>query len=260
MKNVLTTVALLIGMAGMTQTIPSDKVTHFAAGGFITSTTYIGLNRFELKESNRDIIFTGDLKDELMSEMGVLLGYIGAVIIKRDIWFENSREQFFGSWFVHVGVIFSSKLIKNSIFISKPLIEHRSGNASWTFKSFDIWYSKWPNLIWSFDQYSEAAKHKVTSRTPWTRNLSLLKSRAMGEYNHQMYTKYIASNTQFSSLIIPFIISYLPRLLLNTFILIYCAILRRHVLYTLYNIMLSSPAPRVSNFILKVLGIRLPLY
>jgi hypothetical protein len=59
MKKVLTTVALLIGMVGMTQTIPSDKVTHFAAGGFITSTTYIGLNLFELKESNRVLISIG---------------------------------------------------------------------------------------------------------------------------------------------------------------------------------------------------------
>ena len=59
MKKVLTAVALLIGMVGMTQTTPSDKVTHFAAGGFITSTTYIGLNRFELKESNRVLISIG---------------------------------------------------------------------------------------------------------------------------------------------------------------------------------------------------------
>jgi len=59
MKKAFTALALLIGMVTYGQTIAPDKVTHFFAGGLITSTTYIGLNRFEIKESNRILISVG---------------------------------------------------------------------------------------------------------------------------------------------------------------------------------------------------------
>jgi len=76
------------------------------------------------------------------------LSFIGCVIIKRSSWLSRDRASYYGTLFVHVGVIFQSPPIKRIRVIEKPLITIRYSNAMWTARSFDIWMLKWPNLIW----------------------------------------------------------------------------------------------------------------
>jgi hypothetical protein len=60
MKNILVVLALsLISISGNSQSIGADKVTHFLAGGAITSTTYITLNRYDISVGKKTAISIG---------------------------------------------------------------------------------------------------------------------------------------------------------------------------------------------------------
>lgn len=196
--------------------------------------------------------------NQFFSDLGFGLSYIGCVVIKRNIWFESDRTQYYGSYFVHVGVIGTSTLIDKIIFIQEPLIKYRSANSSWTPRSFEIWYFKWPDLIWSFDKLSDEVKSKVVSRKPWERALTLLKSRAMGEYDYRIFNNKISQMESGMRRLIPYIISRLPVAPLSLALLVICSIFKRKGLYTIYNLIVSAPYPRLAKFVVLVLGLNIP--
>jgi abequosyltransferase len=121
-----------------------------------------------------------------------MLSFVGAVVVRREAWLARARAPYFGSFFVHVGVIFQQPALGCVRIVADPLIRIRWGNAMWTVRSFEIWMFKWPNLIWSFDGYSEEARAKVCPREPW-RNLRMLGlHRALRGYSAAEYRTYLA--------------------------------------------------------------------
>lgn len=189
---------------------------------------------------DQDKIYTQNQFDDFLSDLGSGLSYIGCVVIKRSLWFEHDRSYFYGSYFIHVGVICSSSNINNILFVNEPLIMYRSANSSWTARSFEIWYFKWPKLIWSFENITNQVKHNITSRTPWERGFTLLKSRAMGEYRYSIFRKSLASKGSSIHRLRNVFISILPVTLLNYTMVIFCLIFRRNNLYTIYTLIMSS--------------------
>jgi len=128
---------------------------------------------------------------QLLAETGPYLSYIGGVIIRRDLWTSRDRRAYFGSAFIHVGVIFQAPLPSDSLVISEPLITIRYGNAQWSPRSFEIWMFNWPELIWSFSHLPEEARRKVVPREPWKRAKTLLRYRAAGAYGLKEYQRWI---------------------------------------------------------------------
>ena len=189
---------------------------------------------------DQDKIYMRNQLDDFFSEFGFGLSYIGCVVIKRHLWFEHDRSQFYSSFFIHVGVIFGSSKINKVLFLSKPSINYRSANSSWTQRSFEIWYFKWPNLIWSFENIKKKVKKNITSHTPWDRGLTLLKSRAMGEYRYSIFRDSLASSGTSIQRLRNAFISILPVTLLNCMMVIFCLIFRRNNLYTIYTLIMSS--------------------
>lgn len=121
------------------------------------------------------------------------LSFIGAVVIRRSIWLGRERGSYFGTEFVHVGVIFQKPLPEPALIIAVPYISIRFGNAQWTPRSFDIWMFKWPKLVWSFKDISSEAKLRVTRREPWRNFKNLVKQRSYGGYNIQSYHQYFST-------------------------------------------------------------------
>lgn len=127
----------------------------------------------------------------LLADTRDYLSFIGCVIIRRELWNAREKEKYFGSFFVHVGVIFQSPLPERALAIAKPLITIRYGNASWLEKYFEIWMFKWPDLIWSFEHYPDAAKRQACHKEPWRRLRTLLLQRANGTYTLSTYLKWL---------------------------------------------------------------------
>jgi abequosyltransferase len=127
--------------------------------------------------------------DAFMADAADALSFIGATIIRRDVWLARDRTSYYGSLFIHVGVIFQ-KPLDRIIVIAEPLIAIRFGNAMWTPRTFEIWMFKWPELIWGFSAYSAVAKRAVCAREPWRNPLKLIGNRANGAYSLEEYNRF----------------------------------------------------------------------
>jgi len=136
-------------------------------------------------------LYRSNENEELFIDTANYLSFIGCVIIERRLWDSREKEQYFGSNFVHVGVIFQKPLPGDALAIAEPLISIRYGNASWLGRYFEIWMFKWPGLIWSFDALADSAKKQVFPREPWRSARKLLHFRAKGAYTKREYAQWI---------------------------------------------------------------------
>jgi glycosyltransferase involved in cell wall biosynthesis len=139
-----------------------------------------------------DRLYAPTDSQSLFAELGSLLTYIGAVIIKRRLWLGRDKASYFGTLFVHVGVIFQAPLAGSAFVIAQPQVATRYGNASWAARHFEIWMFKWPNLVWSFSAYTHAAKRQVIPREPWHNLKLLLMNRAIGVFSMKEYSRLLA--------------------------------------------------------------------
>lgn len=150
-----------------------------------------------LKE--RRLAFSGEKRysaadaDQFLVDASALVSFIGATIIRRDRWMARDRQSYYGSLFVHVGVIFQQPLLDAVIVIGEPLMIIRLGNSMWTSRRFEIWAFKWPDLIWSFPGYSDRARAESCPRAPWRTWKLLLSFRAKGAYSYEVYRRLLAS-------------------------------------------------------------------
>jgi abequosyltransferase len=130
-------------------------------------------------------------QDQLLADTGMYLTFIGAVVIQRALWNQRIREEDFRSMFIHMIVIFGSRLPGDTLFIAYPWIVIRYGNALWRPKSFGIWMFEFPSLLWSFDEFGDWAKERVERREPWRRLRRLLMIRAMDRYSVEQYNLWL---------------------------------------------------------------------
>ncbi|HEY0661561.1 MAG TPA: glycosyltransferase family 2 protein [Lysobacter sp.] len=135
----------------------------------------------------QDRVFSAAEWDDFFRSIVVHLTFVGAVVVRRTLWMERHPEDYFGTGFVHVGVLFRQPIAGTAIVIADPLIVIRNGNGQWNMRAFDIFMLRWPQLLWSFEGVSDAAKHAVTPREPWRLLRVLLLQRAFGRYSLREY-------------------------------------------------------------------------
>lgn len=128
-------------------------------------------------------------RDAFLKDTGYVLSFIGGVIVRRSLWLQRDRERYFGSLFIHAGVILQSPIERVKV-LGESLVMIRLGNAMWRPRSFEIWGFKWPALIWSFEGYAPATKQSVTPREPWRELQWLMGNRAIGAYSIEEYKRY----------------------------------------------------------------------
>ena len=164
----------------------------------------------------------------LLADNGNYLTFIGGVIIKRELWAERERENYFGSCFIHVGVIFQQPLPGDALVIAEPLISIRYGNASWLGKYFEIWMFKWPGLVWSFADFPDSVKRRVCAKEPWRSPKTLLHLRAKGAYTKREYFEWLEPRlASYGARAMSKAIAHVPGRVANLFAFIYYSIPRR---------------------------------
>jgi abequosyltransferase len=167
-------------------------------------------------------IYKSDDSQRFLADVANHLTFIGCVIIKRHVWCLREKERYFGSHFIHAGVIFQSPLTGDALVIAKPLVSVRYGNAMWLAKYFEIWMFKWPDLIWSFVDYPDSAKLKVCPKQPWRRIRTLLIHRAKGTYTIDGYSQWLERRLESRrSRATSKAIAYLPGRVANLLALVY---------------------------------------
>jgi glycosyltransferase involved in cell wall biosynthesis len=163
-----------------------------------------------------DRVYAPEEMDRLFAETGSYLTFIGCVVIRRSLWLERRREPYFGSLFIHVGVIFQQRLPGPTCVIAAPLVSIRYGNAMWRPKDFEIWMFKWPGLVWSLAGISDSARRSTTPRDPWRKPLTLLFYRAKGTYSIVEYREWLAPRLPaMRQRLAPLLIALTPGLVAN---------------------------------------------
>lgn len=198
-----------------------------------------------------DVEYTENDGEKFFSEVGSYLSFIGGVVIKRQLWLERDRVSYYGTLFVHVGVIFQSPPINRVKVIADPLIIIRYGNAMWTARGFEIWMFKWPQLVWSFVDFSEKSKSLVSPREPWRLIKQLVLHRAIGGYGLSEYRQYIASKAQGRSRSLYMAIAIIPAAIVNSLAALYCVLINRNARSGLYDISRSRHATWFSRLLAR---------
>lgn len=133
----------------------------------------------------------GDM-DRLMADCGVALSFIGALVIRRELWLSRERQAYYGSEFVHIGVLFQAPLEGSVLAVAEPVVRIRYGVGNWTERALQVFMFKWPGIIWSFEHVAPAARRAVTPRQPWRQPALLLVYRAKGWLSWDLYRRTIS--------------------------------------------------------------------
>jgi abequosyltransferase len=155
------------------------------------------------------------------------MSFIGCVVIKRDLWLQREKTQYFGTMFIHVGVVFQAPLPGPALVIAEPYISIRLGNAQWTPHRFEIWMYKWPKLLYSFTYLSEQTRLQYCKIQSWSRLKDIITCKAMGGYSLKEYKKWFApEESSFWWKCIVLVTALIPACLVNLLLLSYFEIMR----------------------------------
>ena len=213
-----------------------------------------GALRHALVANGTDPRYAPDESDRLLVDTAHALSFIGCVVIRRSFWNARDRATYYGSLFIHVGVIFQSRTPLTQL-IAEPLITVRYGNAMWTKRGFEIWMFKWPTLVWSFASVSAQAKACISPREPWRQLRKLLLYRSIGGYARDEYDRFLAKHPMSAhKRLLSRAISVIPPGMANALSSLYCGIFARHARMNIYDLARSPHASFVSRAVARSVG------
>lgn len=201
-----------------------------------------------------DRVYGATDREAFFSDTASYLSFIGCVVIRRECWASRNRSDYYGTLFIHVGVIFQNPPIANVRVIAEPLINIRYGNAMWTPRTFEIWMFKWPKLIWSFPDFSDTVKRKVCRREPWRSAKALFHNRALGAYSVTEFRSFCPSNMGKVERAIAYTLSVFPALLANFVMVFYFSTLGKPAQMALHDLLCSRNAGVLSRLLARALG------
>lgn len=215
------------------------------------------VDMLEVFESQRltfqtDRVYRSTNYDDLFADTAGYLSFIGCVVIRRSFWLSRERVAYYGTLFIHVGVIFQSPSIKNVRIISEPQIIIRYGNAMWSSRTFEVWMFLWPKLIWSFPDFSNEAKRIVCRKEPWRSHKALFHNRALGSYSFNEFKKISKKNIGTLAKFVAFFLSIFPASLANMIMVLYFARKVPSARMALHDLLYSSNASLLSHLIASI--------
>jgi|SRR5882724_225325 len=194
-------------------------------------------------------------KEKIFSETAQGLSFIGCVVIKRDVWSTRNRLPYFGTLFIHVGVVFQQPAIEGVMVIAQPLIIIRYGNSMWTPRGFEIWMIKWPELIWSFSGLSDAAKSTVCPKGVWKNVRKLVFYRAVGGYSINEYSTFLFPRYFGLERALYMAVIIIPPIVANIIGSLYCALAARNARVIMHGLVHSRHATWVSRRVARILDV-----
>ena len=193
--------------------------------------------------------------DKLFMDAAGAISFIGCVVIRRRSWLSRTRVPYYGTLFVHFGVIFQSPALGSVLLVAAPLIAIRYGNAMWTPRGFEIWMFKWPDLLWSFEGISAASKSMISAPQPWRQLRKLLLYRAMGSFGITEYRKFLRPNVGRWDSLAPRFVALVPASVANALASVYCLLFSRGSRTNVYDLARSVSSTWVARSVAQVLRV-----
>jgi len=230
----------------------------------IVVNTEIWNSNFSKKLLDRRLTMTKDAEygkednEQFFIKTANQLGFIGCVVINRNYWLSRNRASFYGTMFVHVGVIFQHPAVETAKVIADPLIAIRDGNATWTARTFEVWAIKWPELIWSFSDFSDTAKQSVCPRQQWRRFKFLFYLRAMGSYSLPEFQELISPRAKGFTWVQAYAVAIFPGKAANLMVVLYYILFKRTSYLELFDVLCSRYTSVMSRFFAHTFGQKIP--
>ena len=175
--------------------------------------------------------YDGSKLEQLFQRVIPYISFIGCVVINRALWMQREKTQYFGTEFIHVGVIFQTPLPTPALIIAEPYSSIRYGNAQWTSRAFEIWMFKWPKLLYSLTSISEKTRQKHQMTNP-LRLMKIIVYRALGAYSLEEYRKwFMPKGSLLSWEFVAWIIAILPVSFVNLVVLSLLKIIKKQPLF-----------------------------
>jgi glycosyltransferase involved in cell wall biosynthesis len=190
-----------------------------------------------------------------LKEIGHGLSFIGCVVIKRSLWLARSRKEYYGTLFIHAGVILQQPYLEKINFISEPLISIRYGNAMWTPRGLEIWLFKWPSLIWSFKGYSDESKSFVCPIGFIKRLKSLLFYRATGAYGYNEFKQFFAKRETLGKKTLFLLAATTPKVVINVCSSVYCVLTKKSSKMAMYSLSNCKSSNIVTKICARIVGV-----
>jgi hypothetical protein len=202
-----------------------------------------------------DRVFEADEREAFFLEAANMLTFIGAVVVRREAWLARDRASYYGSLFVHVGVVFQEPPLARVRVLGEPLVRIRWGNAAWTPRAFEIWMFKWPSLVWSFTGYPEQARARVCPREPWRNPRMLGLHRALGGYSRAEYRAFLSDRGGPAFRLLARVIAAIPTPVANALASLYCVLAARAARRELYDLARGRHSTWVARLAARLRGL-----
>lgn len=145
----------------------------------------------KLLQINSNEIYNKFKLEKLFHRVIPYISFIGCVIINRGLWLQREKKRYYGTEFIHVGVIFQASLPASALVIAEPYISIRLGNSQWNSRSFEIWIHKWPKLLYSFENISEQIKQEYQKPASMRNLKNIIIYRAKEVYSLKEYHRWL---------------------------------------------------------------------
>jgi abequosyltransferase len=180
---------------------------------------------------NKNEIYDESKLEQLFHRVIQHISFVGCVVIRRDLWMQREKARYYGTGFIHIGVIFQAPLPAPALVVAEPYIVIRFGNAQWTARAFEIWMRRWPNLLGSFEHISEQGRQEYLKIQSWKKLKNIITWRAVGVYSLEEYRKYLASeNSSLWWRAVVLFVAITPACLVNLLMISYFKIIKKDLL------------------------------
>ena len=123
----------------------------------------------------------------------------------------------------------------------------------WTPRWFEIWLFKWPQLVWSFSDFSDRAKSAVCPYEPWKDVKRLFFYRATGGYTLVEYKRFLSGKVSGIRRGLSFGIAMIPGVMANIMASLYFVLLKRGGRLGIHNLSHSPHANAVTRLAARLL-------
>ncbi|MDI9338251.1 MAG: hypothetical protein QM539_07485 [Alphaproteobacteria bacterium] len=139
---------------------------------------------------NQNITLHENEMDTMFALLDPCISFIGCVVINRELWLSREKKSYYGTEFIHVGVIFQKPIPGKTLLCAQPTILIRWGNAQWVSRTFKIWAIIWPNLLASFQHISLKYREKYLQKPSWYFLNNITYMKRIGYYSLKEYNQF----------------------------------------------------------------------
>lgn len=207
-----------------------------------------------LLKLNSDTEYYETQINDFYTQCAGYLSFIGGVVVKRDFWMNRDRKSYYGTVFIHIGVMLQYPPPRRVSVIVKPLITIRYGNAMWRPNTFNIWMFNWPNLIELFTHLPIKVRNSIAPKSIGSILKRLLIFRAQGYYNKSEYNKLVKKFDVKFKLIFWCILLF-PTRLANTLLALGIYYFKPESKMLLFDLATSKYSTFISKVIARKLGV-----